>query len=338
MRKFFLLLIVLAIITASFFAGVFFAGNNQNQQEEIIEDSRTSLSWGYTFINPLLECEVNTLGAHQRYIPFEKETKDKLETEVQDKNPDIHLSVYFRNLNNGPWFGISEDAGFSPASLMKLPILIMYLKWAEFFPEILEKKITVQTPSEINQIIKPTKQLELGKEYSITDALYYTIVYSDNTAVETLLSIIPVEIQERILGDLGIPSIQKSLAEQRDYVLSVREYASFFRILYNASYLERSFSENALDLLSQTTFNEGIRANIPKNIAVAHKFGEREIMQKDGTMLHQLHDCGIVYQPNYPYLLCVMTRGSTDYDKLKEVIQQTSNIIYTEVSKKFPAQ
>lgn len=244
--------------------------------------------------------------------------------------------MYFRNLNNGPWFGINENEGFSPASLMKLPILIIYLKWAEFFPEILERKIIIETPSPTNQIIKPSKQLELRKEYSITDALYYTIVYSDNTAVETLLSIIPTEIQEKVLSDLGIPSIQKSLSEQRDYVLSVKEYASFFRILYNASYLERAFSENALDLLSQTIFNEGIRANIPKNITIAHKFGERELPQKDGTTLHQLHDCGIVYHPSYPYLLCVMTRGNTDYDKLSTIIQQTSDIIYTEVAKKFP--
>ncbi len=30
-----------------------------------------------------------------------------------------HISVYFRDLNNGPWFGINEKEEFSPASLLK---------------------------------------------------------------------------------------------------------------------------------------------------------------------------------------------------------------------------
>jgi beta-lactamase class A len=48
------------------------------------------------------------------------------------KNGDItNLSVYFRNLNNGNRFGIEEKEMFSPASLMKLPLLMAYYKKSE---------------------------------------------------------------------------------------------------------------------------------------------------------------------------------------------------------------
>lgn len=53
-------------------------------------------------------------------------------TAQKKKAGDIsHLSVYFRNLNNGGWFGLEEKEYFSPASLMKLPILMAYIKKSE---------------------------------------------------------------------------------------------------------------------------------------------------------------------------------------------------------------
>ncbi len=53
------------------------------------------------------------------------------------------IGIYVRNLNNGPWFGINEDEKYSPASLMKVPILITFLKWIESDPNILTRKILV---------------------------------------------------------------------------------------------------------------------------------------------------------------------------------------------------
>jgi len=41
----------------------------------------------------------------------------------------------------------------------------------------------------------------------------------------------------------------------------------------------------------------------------------------------QLHDCGIVYYPQRPYVICVMTKGR-DLDVLKNVIKGISEIVY----------
>ena len=62
-----------------------------------------------------------------------------------------------------------------------------------------------------------------------------------------------------------------------------------------------------------------------KNIPVAHKFGERELPNAD-----QLHDCGIVYVPKHPYLLCVMTRGDS-LTNLTTVIAGLSEVVYNDV-------
>lgn len=128
----------------------------------------------------------------------------------------------------------------------------------------------------------------------------------------------------RIYTDLGIeiPGIRNV-----DDFMSVKDYASFFRVLYNASYLNREMSEKALDLLSKTDFEDGIVKNLPRNIKVSQKFGERRIDD-----ISQLHDCGIVYKSKNPYLICVMTRGRS-IDDLKKVIQNLSFETYTSIEK-----
>jgi len=114
----------------------------------------------------------------------------------------VKLSLYFRNLNNGPWFGINESEQFFPASLIKLPILIMYLKWVELDPSVLLKELKITKLSEVAQVYKSEKTLELGKTYTVKDLLEYLIVYSENSAIDPLLSILPKDIQIHVFQDL----------------------------------------------------------------------------------------------------------------------------------------
>src|SRR5262249_32692831 len=107
-------------------------------------------------------------------------------------------------------------------------------------------------------------------------------------------------------------------------------YALFFRILYNASYLNKEDSEQALKLLSQATFKDGLIAGVDDGITVAHKFGEYAAKDASGNDVpgtDELHDCGIVYAPGHPYLLCVMTRGN-QLTSLTTMVAQVSQIVF----------
>jgi beta-lactamase class A len=139
-----------------------------------------------------------------------------------------------------------------------------------------------------------------------------------------LVENLPLPIQDKVFTDLGItvPGVRGT----EDY-MSVSDYAAFFRILYNASYLSKDDSQKALDLLTKVDFADGLRAGVPKDVPVANKFGERQI----GTS-QQLHDCGIVYFKDHPYLLCIMSRGS-DFNKLASSIKDVSRLVYGEVQK-----
>jgi hypothetical protein len=125
-------------------------------------------------------------------------------------------------------------------------------------------------------------------------------------------------------------------------VTSPQEYSHMFRALYNGSYLSHEASERALNLLSKTTFTDGLVAGVPANTIVSHKFGERSPWLEDHASsaseenVNQLHDCGIVYFPSHPYFLCVMTKGQAgvDFPLLATVIQDISRVTWEHVNDK----
>ncbi len=131
-----------------------------------------------------------------------------------------------------------------------------------------------------------------------------------------------------VYSDLGMPQPPQSNDAAMIDFLSVKTYAHIFRVLYSATYLTRELSEKALQILTQTRFSEGIRAGIPSDVTVANKFGERTVQDTDKNVLfRELHDCGIVYAPGHPYLMCVMTKGD-NFDKLSKIISDLSSIAY----------
>ena len=166
--------------------------------------------------------------------------------------------------------------------------------------------------------------LEKGKKYTVEEVIRRTLIYSDNTAMAMLINNLDLSIQNKVYKDLGITIPGE---EGLDDYLSVAEYASFFRVLYNASYLSRESSQKLLSLLTEVDFEGGLRGGVPQGVTVANKFGERGF---NGTPQLQLHDCGIVYFTDRPYLLCVMTRGE-DFAELAEVIRTVSKTVFDQV-------
>ena len=149
------------------------------------------------------------------------------------------------------------------------------------------------------------------------------IVDSDNTSSTLLTEHIDKTVLQNIMIDLEITSLDESTS----FTISPRLFSRFFSILYNSTYLSRANSEYALELLTKSTFTEGIYSSIPTDITVAHKFGENTFIDSDGIHKAQLHECGLIYR-NEPYLLCVMTEG-TSQDTLPNVIQTLTKTVDT---------
>jgi beta-lactamase class A len=276
-------------------------------------------------INPLLACDIaNDVISAPELVPFKSDIEKYLNFGM-DKRWTKKVSVYFRELNDGYWFSIGDTEKFTPASLRKVPLMIALLKQAEKDAGLLDRRVKFNLANDYNrnQNIKPSKTLVQGSEYTIGDMIFRMIVYSDNNAFTFLTKLVdPVQF-EKVYSCLRL---QNPRATHDDEYLSVQTYESFFRVLYNASYLNREASDWALDVLSNSEFRTGLVAGVPPNITVSHKFGEKS--DADGTV--QLHDCGIIYYPQHPYLLCVMSQGP-NFEVLDDVIAEISRISFTAV-------
>ncbi|MEI6565273.1 MAG: serine hydrolase [Verrucomicrobiota bacterium] len=311
------------VLTTIILMFVVISNRTVNHYNDIIKHDSSS---SYKLTNPILDCEFN--NEDSGYVIFSGGVIKKVQEE-KDKYGLDHISLYFRDLNNGPWIGVGEKEVFSPASLLKVPILIELLHEAERDPSLLNRVIDI-SPSDINsnviQNIKPENPLTIGNKYSLLDVAKTMIEQSDNTAVAATMQNIDSKAIGNVFKAIGVP-FQDTNTEVD---VRVKDYAGFFRILFNASYLSRDMSEKALEILSKSEYNDGIVAGVPKDIIVAHKFGERKIEGDQDT--NQLHDCGIVYYPDKPYIICIMTKGN-NYIYQSKVIQELSNYIYNEVDK-----
>lgn len=281
----------------------------------------------YSYINPLLFCSDQELSNYTNKVPVAIEDNLNKYLDAQKSEGNLaEASIYYKDLNDGPWVLINGSMRTVPASLLKVPVALTLFKHAETDKTFLDKKLVLQTLEDVNkaQYFKPAEAISPKISYSVKDLVSYMLESSDNGALYLLGSSLPEEEFATAYSDLGI-DVPTEVAP--GYTMNVRTYASFFRVLFNASYLNRDNSEYMLSILAQSKFPQGLEAGVPKNIKVAHKFGEF-IVSKDDL---RLHDCGIVYRPKDPYILCIMTRG-TNFDKLASVIAAISKLVYDTLS------
>lgn len=276
-------------------------------------------------INPLLDCDID-VSAFPALLPLEKEIREAIQRHTDDHTLD-HASVYFRSLNGGHWVGVNENDTYIGASLLKLPVAMAYFRQADQHPETLKDQVPYDGSDgdASTQNISPDEQLQIGQSYEVDDLIDRMLVFSDNASLGLLSKHIDNKRIEDVFTDLGL-DVQLDAAH--NILMSPKDYSTFFRVLYNATYFSREASLKLLESLSQVSYKRGLMGGVPPEVKVAHKFGERTVTGLDGKIsLAELHDCGIVYLPDHPYFVCIMTQGKS-LDDQRDAITDISEIVY----------
>lgn len=273
-------------------------------------------------INPLLECPDHPHGPTPKEIALQGLVDNQI-AEFKKHAPKSMVSVYYRDLNNGPTVTVNPQEPYIGASLMKTPVAIWYYLKAESDRGLLDREIRFDpgkdVSQDIQQTINPPPALVPGKGYRISELIERMLEFSDNDSSAMLLNYDPQLSIERVLKDMGVPTV----VHDSEAWVTVRDYASIFRILYNSTYLSRGASNHILELLAKADFKGGLRDGLPPDVLISQKFGERTLGDS-----RQMHDCGIVYFPQRPYLLCVMTKGPYDLRTLDTVVQSISRTVF----------
>jgi beta-lactamase class A len=275
---------------------------------------------GYEYIKPLEYAEPENESA--LYSSF-KSKVDALVAEKKKAGVLNNASVYLRDFKKGNWMSFQGKVPFHPGSLVKVPILISYLKFEEHRPGILNAPVTFEAGQYIPSQSYNSKQIEVGKTYTIRELLEYMIKYSDNNATFLLKKNLDVAQFKKTYDNVGLPVPN---IMDVNYSLSAEDFSVFLKVLFNAGYLSIANSEYAIKLLTECDFKEGFLKGLPAGTPVAHKFGE----WGDGGVQHELHESGIIYLDGDAYILTVMTSGKNIQD-LTKTIQEITQVFYQEI-------
>jgi beta-lactamase class A len=302
------------LLTAVITGFCFYIFNQQSNIEDVVSNnkktSNTKINFTrdqhYKYTKPLIGFEMDKPS--RTLLPI-KESMQKVVSAYQEAGSLYDASIFLRDLETGEWTIVNEDEKYHPGSLIKVPMLMYYLKKAETDPTVLEKQLMLQSdPNQLPNQTYKAQQIVPGIKYSVRELLKYMVAYSDNNATFLLNNNCSIPDFKKVFSTHGIaePNVFDT-----NYVMNVKEYSVFMRSLYNATFLSPQYSDYALSLLSESSFTQGMSNKIPKDVVVARKFGEAFRSNK-----RELHESGIIYCNKRPYILIVMTKGANQTNQV----------------------
>jgi beta-lactamase class A len=235
------------------------------------------------------------------------------------------FGFFFEYLPTGTTIGVNEKNEFFAASLFKVPVTMAYYKFLERTNSIedLDKELTVES-DDVDTQWGSLWKLGPGSKIKMSEVIRLTLEESDNTAARMIAE----RVQDQDFSDVyqGLDIDLKTASGGA--VLTAKNYTSILKALYFSSVLNRDNSNQILDYLSKSNFNDQLVAGVPKDIKVAHKIGE--YVDENGKTAYM--DCGIVYVPRRPYSLCMIS--VSDEKTAAERMSDLSRSVYQYVATK----
>lgn len=237
----------------------------------------------------------------------------------------LNLGIYFEYLPTGSSIGVNDQMEVEIGSLGKVPAVMAVYKNIEEGKLTLDTQLTLKE-QDLDKQFGTLWQKGVGTKLSVADAIHLALIDSDNTAINAILDKINQETQDAVFDELDLPKETDGLYP----IMSPKSYASVFRNLYLSSYLMDQHSNDILELLTKTNFTDKIPAGLPLSVKTAHKIGV--FAQSNGNNIY--NDCGIIYVPERPYILCIM--ASADENTARTEMIAYSKMVYSYVSQISP--
>jgi len=260
----------------------------------------------HNFINPVVTSDLNKHFIIN-FAPLKKHLVD-----IQKKYSQ-KTYIYFDYLNNATWVGLNEKDLFTAASTVKVPLTMALFKAIEEGKLKLTDNYALEE-LDLDKNFGDLYKVGADKQFTVEELVKIMLEQSDNTAMLGISNIFKkIGIEEPLANvyefmgwESGNVELIPTIGEVPNYqFINLKTLSTMFLALYNAKYVNVEHSQQILEYLANSPFNDKIVAGVPKDILVAHKIG---ISAGDETF----SDCGIVYAPNRNYLLCLGSNGGDE--------------------------
>lgn len=289
------------------------------------------LSAGYTVCQPGNFQNIKPLAKEvaaeaSEFMPLKKDLTILVDS-LKRVGAVSQVSVYLREFDHRGWMAVNKEERYHPASLMKVAVLMCYLKMAELDPGLLRRELVYNKPAgvEINAQYFQAPTIQPGNKYTVHDLLYYMMAYSDNHAAWLLGHNFDNALLKKLFADFCLP---EPVEDNKAFTMTAKECAVLFKAIYSSSYLSPEYSEYAAELMGNCSFSEGFVKGCPKNTKMWHKFGE---WRREGYE-YELHEAGVIFIDDVPYLLTVLTKGK-DTDQLANAISIVARKVFNKLAK-----
>jgi beta-lactamase class A len=236
------------------------------------------------------------------------------------------LGLGARNLVTGEEIYWNPERIFPQGSTIKILILIELFRQAEAGEIDLKASYLVRDVDKVGGagILK-----ELGHEsvhLSVQDLAILMMVLSDNTASNLLIDLVGLERINQTVQALGFQHTRLTRRFQDYYALHTdldntstpREMVRLLSRLYHHELVDPTTTSGILDLMQRPKPGE-IRQLLPEALVIAHK---------PGGLNGGVSDAGIVYQPDSPYVIALMTNFLHDTSQGREILAQASWLVW----------
>jgi len=220
------------------------------------------------------------------------------------------------DLRTGEHLSIRGDETFPTASLIKVAVLVTLLDEVNKGSIRMDERISLLARDRVGGS-GVLQYMQSGLQPTVGDAAALMIVLSDNTATNILLDHLNVKTVWDKMEALGLPhtkihsktflrSTSIAVDSSVKYGLGVttpNETARLFELLYRGRAVSPAQDSVAIAMLRNNQDGTKLARWLPDSVAVAHKTGEVD---------RSRNDCGIVYGPQAPVVVCAMTRENQD--------------------------
>ncbi len=213
-------------------------------------------------------------------------------------------AVSVLDLERGDGFSIRGDEVFPTASSIKIHILTQLLTRSERGEIDLADRVRI-TPEMYGRGSGVVHYMESEPELSVLDIAILMIIVSDNTATNMCIDWAGMEATNALLEDMGLENTKlrrkmmdsEAIDRGEENISTPNELVAMMEMLYRGK-PSPTVAEQVLRILGKPKSAPLNRA-IPPNLAVANKSGGMERVRCD---------VGIVFLPNRPYAITVMTK------------------------------
>ena len=254
--------------------------------------------------------------------------RSKLEDTIRDvdRRLDGYVGVAILDLANGDTVFYHADEVFPTASTIKVPML------AELYRQdqagklslndiyIVRKEDDVEDSQIFNGLTPDLTKLTLR------DLAQMVAAVSDNAATNVLIDRVGMQSVNALLQNLSLTKtkLQRKMMdvnaakEGRENLATPREFMMLMEAIYREKILDKQHTADLIKLLT-TRKNSPIQRTLGEGIKVADKDGELDAVRCD---------FGIVYAPNRPFVIAVMTTYLKDEREGEDAIGEIAQAAY----------